>query len=639
MHLTRSLLLAGACLGFAASAAQALGFGSPPAGVALGSPLDFVLPVRLDAGEALDPECLSAELQIGERRVPSYNLRWAVEPGSQPGERRIRVVSLVVVDEPVIVVQVNTGCAARISRRFTLLADPPLGSAAPQAPAVATVSPATTGAPAEAARLAAASEVARAATAAPTPVATRASAPSVRTPRTPRRATAQSVRPSRPRAVTAAVAPRARLSLEAPDPGLVQQAVAAALAQQQASAALAAESARVAQEAASAAAARVQAMEQQLQRLQAEGREQQAQLQQLRAQAGRDQQAGRWLPWLGTALFMALAAVAWLAWRLQQARRESHAKWWSDAAAVLADARPDHAPTPQAGGPPVAPAPPARATAATVPLASASPDADAVGPAPETDALAGLGLAPATADADTLQAAVSVEPGWTRTGPPPRPVSVEELIDLEQQAEFFVVLGQDEEAIDLLVSHLRDSGGISPLPYLKLLEIYRRQGDRDAYERTRTRFNQRFNAYAPEWDADMQHGRALEDYPQVMGRLQAAWASPIDAMAALETLLFRKDGGELFELPAYREVLLLYSLARELLDQRPGAPRSDVDVLLPLDFDLGQPAESAAERTLVLAPDAVPDLAPDPVREPPTRFDTVDLDLTAPDAPPAASRG
>ena len=82
-----------------------------------------------------------------------------------------------------------------------------------------------------------------------------------------------------------------------------------------------------------------------------------------------------------------------------------------------------------------------------------------------------------------------------------RAVSAEELIDLEQQAEFFVVLGQDDAAIDLLVSHLRDAGGTSPLPYLKLLEIYRRLDDRDAYERTRDRFNHRFNAHVPGWDA------------------------------------------------------------------------------------------------------------------------------------------
>ena len=90
--------------------------------------------------------------------------------------------------------------------------------------------------------------------------------------------------------------------------------------------------------------------------------------------------------------------------------------------------------------------------------------------------------------------------------------SVEELIDLEQQADFFVVLGQDEAAIDLLMGHVRSTGGVSPLPYLKLLEIYRRRGEREAYERVRERFNRRFNAYAPDWDADLQQGRALDEY-------------------------------------------------------------------------------------------------------------------------------
>ena len=68
-----------------------------------------------------------------------------------------------------------------------------------------------------------------------------------------------------------------------------------------------------------------------------------------------------------------------------------------------------------------------------------------------------------------------------------RDVSIEELIDLEQQAEFFIVLGQDEAAVDLLVDHLRSTGGGSPLPYLKLLEIYSRTEDRGAYERNRAR--------------------------------------------------------------------------------------------------------------------------------------------------------
>jgi hypothetical protein len=162
-----------------------------------------------------------------------------------------------------------------------------------------------------------------------------------------------------------------------------------------------------------------------------------------------------------------------------------------------------------------------------------------------------------------------------------RDVTIEELIDLEQQAEFFIVLGQDDAAIDLLVEHARTTGGASPLPYLKLLEIYQRVGDREAYERTRGRFNQRFNAYAAEWDAGLQQGRSLEDYPGVLPRLCQVWARPLDAMAELEALLFRKSRGEMFDLPAYREVLFLYAQARDLLD-REAADTGNVDLLLPL---------------------------------------------------------
>ena len=209
-----------------------------------------------------------------------------------------------------------------------------------------------------------------------------------------------------------------------------------------------------------------------------------------------------------------------------------------------------------------------------------------------------------TAPPATPQAEPDSVPAIPRTLPLPTPlagideqrardVSIEELIDLEQQADFFVVLGQDGSAIDLLVEHLRHTGGSSPLPYLKLLEIYRRRGDRADYERTRGRFNQRFNAYAPDWDVDLQSGRALEDYPGVIPRLQQVWPRPLDGMAELEALLFRKSRGDLFDLPAYREVLFLYALARDLMD-REAADTGHIDLLLPLadggDFSSTAPA-------------------------------------------------
>jgi len=200
---------------------------------------------------------------------------------------------------------------------------------------------------------------------------------------------------------------------------------------------------------------------------------------------------------------------------------------------------------------------------------------------------------------DSGPAAPSAEKPYERTtalgGPPVmvldssanpaavREVSVEELLDLEQQADFFIALGQEDAAIDLLMSHLRSTGGLSPLPYTKLLEIYRRQGDRDAFERIRARFNRRFNAYAPDWEAGPLSGRALEEYPRAVQELQARWIEPLDAMAVLEAMLFRKDAAlQLFDLPAYKDVLLLYAIARDLWQQA-GAGLPAVDVLLPLD--------------------------------------------------------
>lgn len=212
-----------------------------------------------------------------------------------------------------------------------------------------------------------------------------------------------------------------------------------------------------------------------------------------------------------------------------------------------------------------------RAPAATITTASlAAYDAD-----PTTHTLPAV-AAPRAADPPSLAGELSL------SGQPPRAVTVEELLDLEQQVDFFMVLGQEESAIDLLVSHIRSTGGTSALPYLKLLEVYRQQGHAEGYERTRSRFNQRFNAYAPDWSADPEAGRLLDDYPGVLERLQRVWPEPLDAMAELEALLFRRHQGELFDLPAYRELLLLYAVARDLHELAP-VTSMPVDVLLPLD--------------------------------------------------------
>jgi hypothetical protein len=363
------------------------------------------------------------------------------------------------------------------------------------------------------------------------------------------------------------------------------------------------QAASAAQATASAVAARSDMLEAQVQRLVAEARQQRAENDQLRARLAAANTSSMAVNWLMALAAVLAALAAWLGWRLRRARSQVVAPQWWNAAEPSRTAE-EEPPVPT-----MPPATPKDAFASDEMAAVAVPDEP---PAP-----------PSAKSMNDLPLS-GQEPGWT-TVTPPREVSVEELIDLEQQAEFFVVLGQDESAIDLLVSHIRSSGGISPLPYLKLLEIYRRRGEVESYERTRTRFNQRFNAYAPDWDADLQHGRVLEEYPDVVAALQRVWPKPINAMAELEALLFRKDNGQLFELPAYREVLMLYSLARDLLDTQGRKATPAVDLLLPLDSDDDDPSEHhspgpSIEDTLVLRPSATIDR--------PTAPASLDVDLS-----------
>ncbi len=332
--------------------------------------------------------------------------------------------------------------------------------------------------------------------------------------------------------------------------------------------------------AASAAADRIAGLERTVDGLRGEARANRELAAQLRERLTRAEEAGRWtLPLLFGVLFLT-GLAAWLAWRLNTARRV-RAAWPASpsrpqvlsGAGALTDPptrKPQTSPIPFVASAPPGAAPNARPRAPAPRLVPQAPGMEDTQPLSPRSAYE-LAMARSQALASRAEGGEGVI----------REVSIEELIDLEQQAEFFVVLGQDDAAVELLVEHLRQTGGTSPLPYLKLLEIYRRRGARTEYERMRARFNQRFSAFAPDWDSDLQAGRTLESYPGVMPRLQQAWARPLDAMAELDALLFRRARGELFELPAYREALLLYSMARDLLD-REVAGTGQVDLLLPL---------------------------------------------------------
>lgn len=191
-------------------------------------------------------------------------------------------------------------------------------------------------------------------------------------------------------------------------------------------------------------------------------------------------------------------------------------------------------------------------------------------------------------------------PGDTRPAPLLRDlnglgaVTVEELIDLEQQVDFFLVLGQDDAAIELLSSRLGERDAASGLPYLKLMELYQRRADRTSFDRVAARFSQQFRARPPSWSDDLNEGSGLESHPELVERLQSAWVDAAGSMSLLQDLFshHQEYSGEL-GLPAYRDLLLLYAVARDRAEHE--SRDQDIDVFLPLDATA--PADMMATMT------------------------------------------
>jgi len=598
MRAASTLLAIGAVLWVASPCAHALGFGRVTNATQLGQALNFAAAVRLEGDEFLSRECVSAEVQSGDNKLQPGQVRTTLEGGIDGSERSVRVTTSTIIDEPVVTVSVTIGCTARITRRFVAFIDPPLVNLAQGGAAAATLPPQrndsqvapivtivqgenpTSSAPARPERSAATNRVRPRAPTTPARVAAsdgaiEAAPAASRAPRNP-----AARRPVTGGRSAPAVAGGPRLRLEA----------ASALAASAASAPPSPEIvALAAAEAASAAARskeqadqiakereRIQVLEDGLAKLRAESQATQKSLAALQARL-KEAESERYanplvygLAWLSALLALAVGGLMW-----RQSRARHSAQWWSAPAPAMPPPVEQRVMSP---------------TSITGALASAPQGLD--------DPTTGAGAfdIPTIVDDEDeapVKPASAPPPTFGPTSPipllqsePARELSVEELIDLEQQAEFFIVLGQDEAAIELLMSHVRSDGGISPLPYLKLLEIYRRRGENEAYERIRDRFNRRFNAYAPDWESDLQQGRSLLDYPDTLARLQGLWATPARAMETLDASLFRRNkSDDTFDLPAYRELLFLYSIARDLAEHGGTAPLGAVDVLLPLSDD------------------------------------------------------
>lgn len=574
----------------------ALTIGRPQGATWIGKPVDLVIPLSLDEGEAGDSLCLEAEVVQGDTRIDDRRVTVSLESGPSAATPRMHVRSTVAVDEPVVTVMVSAGCITKSTRRFTLLADVPADIAVP-------------GVTTSAARPLPQSRSSGGATAqgtsengvssfdgsgdASSPRSTRRSsstsgntrisdrsadvasatpaprrAPVARPPAAPRRAVVAQANPApaatTPRAVKPAAAPAdtavksaapagPRLQLDAvepapvPNPGLqTSPSLAMPAAEDPAKRAEAAALWRAVgtpAEDAQRDAQRMQSLEATLAALRDQTAQNQRTLLEMRSELADARQSRYRNPLVYALIAMLLLALIGmlLLWRL--AKRASAPAWWGE------QPGPDGEPrgTLQGNG------------------------------AQQALAPGGSWQAPAafsTSQFDDLEPAPDNSIARTPDGAPVRPVNTEELFDVQQQSDFFLSLGQHDQAIAVLSEHIADNPGTSALAYLDLLRIFHALGRRDEYAGLRQDFERAFNADVPEFDKFTEVGRGLEHYRSTLARIESQWPEP-GTLALIEELVFRKPGAhedEVFDLAAYQELLLLYSVAKEVIDPDSAPP-------------------------------------------------------------------
>ena len=147
---------------------------------------------------------------------------------------------------------------------------------------------------------------------------------------------------------------------------------------------------------------------------------------------------------------------------------------------------------------------------------------------------------------------------------PVRPINSDQLFDVRQQADFFVSLGQTDQAVQILEKQINDHGATSPLIYLDLLQIFHSLNLKTDFRQFREDFNLLFNARVPEFAAFKNEGKTLEQYPHVLAHITALWSTR-KALMVIEASIFRDsldDRSTPFDLAAFRDLLLLHAIAQ-----------------------------------------------------------------------------
>ncbi|MBK6295022.1 MAG: hypothetical protein IPF55_12675 [Rhodoferax sp.] len=546
----------------------------------IGRPLELSVQVELGDEENSASPCLEAEVFHADNRQDPARVRVTLEPGAQPQSGVVRIVSQLPVDEPLVTVYLRAGCKQKSSRRYVLLAEVVSETAA--LPLVAAANGATpqsspTAAANSKAGVNAGAARAQSGQAPDKPSTTQKRAEAGVAPR----AGGGTVRASAPKVVKstsaepparvtkeriAKIVAKSRLKLDMLD--LTQErdpvlrastemlSVPADNAQRRSEAAALWRALNATPEDILRDGARVQAMDADIIALKTITARNQLGLKDLgtRLRQAESERYANWLVYLlGAALLFSLLALAW-AWR--QRGSAGRQEWWrgSDLSSELPSRSPEVVDT-------------ARATVVSqrAGLASALTEVDidlgAAAPAfaPGGQASAGVTKQTRHDAAAAAKVPAPIVKGQTSAKLPLstrghlRDVDSQELVDVRHQAEFFMSLGQHDQAIEILEQRLQESGESSPLVFLDLLGIFHTLGRTAEYEIVRADFNRLFSGCVPEFARFSHQGQTLEAHADVVRRITALWPSA-RVLEYIEDCIFRNPGDESgpnFDMAAY----------------------------------------------------------------------------------------
>jgi len=578
---------------------QALTLGRVRGAALVGRQLDIVVPVQIDAGEDAASLCFEADVFHGDTRQEASRVRVMVEPTTQAQAVNVRILSSAVVDEPVVTVYLRTGCEQKTTRRYVLLADFPSEVAVPTVPQK--VTPVTAALPVDTASVL---PVAGSSRAVPTrPVAE--PKPKVKKVRVPKEVVANVATSKPPESKN--VAPsvqRTQSRLELDPLELLSDRVAN----------IDSYMAFTPPEDAIHTMQKMQTLESDMKALQLSSSKSEAALADLKARLKKaeSERFPRGLVFALIALVLICLAVITFLMSRQRRMYSEGSDWWAGAG-IPSAVPPEPEPLVKFLSEPPDVNLPVQAEPDLKTLSSVIKPVRPV--VAEQVADTGVKLMEMSeSDFDQLMQHEAEKKAVRKPSSPVAPevqaqkdsphlINTEATLDIRQQAEFFISLGQTDRAVRILKKQIDEGDEPNPFVYLDLLSIFHSLGLKNEFQLLRKDFNLLFNGRVPEFARFKDEGLGLESYPEFLTHLTALWSTP-KALELIESSIFQDPWdakSQHFDLAAFRDLLLLHAIAQQAVAETlpeisEGLDFSDKAFLAHSELDLDL-SDSTMEKT------------------------------------------